>query len=78
MNGGEYNYKLYWMGEEVGQGGVGILIKSELTQKIVEVKKVNPRIITMGIDEEVLYLCTVVNVEKATRQRMHFTTSCVM
>ena len=80
VNGGEYNFKLYWMGEEVGQEGVGILIKSELTQKIVEVKKVNPRTITMGIvmDEEVLYLCTVLNVEKATRQRMHFTTSCVM
>ena len=24
VNGGEYEYKLYWMGEEVSQGGVGI------------------------------------------------------
>ena len=42
VKGGEYEYKLYWMGEEVGQGGVAIMIKSELMQKVVEVKRVSP------------------------------------
>ena len=32
--------------EEVSQGGVEILIKSELLQEVAEVKRVSPRIIT--------------------------------
>ena len=49
VKGGEYEYKLYWMGEEVGQGGVAIMTKSELMQIVVEMKRVSPRIITMDI-----------------------------
>ena len=49
------------MGEEVGQGGVAVMTKSELVQKVVEVKRVSPRIITIDIvlDEEIFTVISV-------------------
>ena len=49
------------MGEEVGQGVVAIMSKSEVMRKVMEVKRVSPRIITMDIviDEEILTVISV-------------------
>ena len=51
------------MGEEVGQGGVGKMIKSGLMQRVVEdkVKRASPRIITMDIviNEEIFRVISV-------------------
>ncbi|MBJ3377360.1 hypothetical protein JGC18_24970 [Salmonella enterica subsp. enterica serovar Typhimurium] len=38
-------YKLYWQGTNQGNAGVGILIAEKWSDKVVEVKRVNERIV---------------------------------
>ena len=46
---GEEGYKFLWMGEKDKRGGVGILIKEELMNDIVEVKRISARIIKIKL-----------------------------
>ena len=34
-------YKLWWSGNQDGDGGVGVLVKAELDDKVVEVRRVS-------------------------------------
>jgi len=51
-------YKLWWSGNDEGQGGVGILIKEELCEKVIEVRRKSDRIMALVLifEEEVLRL----------------------
>ena len=35
----ERRYKLWWSGNDVGKSGVGILVKDELCESVVEIRK---------------------------------------
>ena len=52
----ERRYKLWWAGTDSGTGGVGILIKEELCDKVVEVRRRNDRImaVVMTFGKEIL------------------------
>ena len=39
MHGGDFEYKLIWIVEETGRGGVSAMVKKELTKRVIEVKK---------------------------------------
>jgi exonuclease III len=41
------SYKFYWHGGENGKAGVGILVKMNWAEKVVEVKRVNDRLIAL-------------------------------
>ena len=41
-------FKVFWCGEVRGGGGVGIVIRKSLCDTVVQVRRVNPRII--GVD----------------------------
>jgi len=43
----ERRYKLWWAGNDSGTGGVGILVKEELCDKVMEVRRRNDRIMAM-------------------------------
>ena len=49
-------YKLWWSGNQEGYGGVGVLIKEELCDKVVEVRRVDDTVMSLAIvyDEEVV------------------------
>lgn len=51
-------YKLWWKGNNDGVGGVGVLVKEELCEKVVEVRRRNDRVMTivMVFEEEVVRL----------------------
>ena len=49
LRGGDFEYKLYWKGEEAGRGGVGLMVKHDLVESVMEVKRVSPRIISIDI-----------------------------
>ena len=36
-----WRYKLWWYGKGDGVGGVGVMVKEELCEKVVEVKRVS-------------------------------------
>ena len=40
-------YKLQWSGNSDGAGGVGVLVKEELCEKAVEVRRRSERVITV-------------------------------
>ena len=42
-------YKLWWSGNGDGTGGVGVLVKEELCEKVVEVQKKSDRVMTVVI-----------------------------
>ena len=42
-------YKLWWPGNQDGNGGVGVLVKGELYDNVVEVRGVNDRVISLAI-----------------------------
>ena len=42
-------YKLWWSGNSNGTGGVGVLVKEELCEKVVEVRRRNDRVMTVVI-----------------------------
>ncbi|XP_015768733.1 PREDICTED: craniofacial development protein 2-like [Acropora digitifera] len=54
-------YKLQWSGNSDGTGGVGVLVKEELWEKVVEVRRRSERVITvvMVLEEEVLRIICV-------------------
>nr|XP_006813171.1 PREDICTED: uncharacterized protein LOC102806937 [Saccoglossus kowalevskii] len=54
-------YKLWWKGNNDELGGVGVLVKEELWEKVVEVRRRNDRVMTivMAFEEEVMRLICV-------------------
>ena len=49
LRGGDFEYKLYWKGEKTGHGGVDLMVKSELAESVLEVRRVSPRVISMDL-----------------------------
>lgn len=49
LRGGDFEYKLFWKGEETGQGGVAIMIRKELAKNVIEVKRITSRIMLMDL-----------------------------
>ena len=45
-------YKEWWFGKEDGVGGVGVMVKEELCEKVVEVRRVSDRVMTVVVVEE--------------------------
>ena len=45
-------YKLWWSGKWDGVGGVGVVVKEELCEKMVEVRRVSDRVMTLVVFEE--------------------------
>ena len=41
---GDFEYKLQWKEEEIGRGGVVLLVKYDLIESVMEVRKVWPKI----------------------------------
>ena len=54
-------YKLWWSGNNDGTEGVGVLVKEELCEKIVEVQSKSNRVMTvvMALEEEVVRIVCV-------------------
>ena len=54
-------YKLWWSGNSDGTGGVGVLVKEELCEKVVEVRRKSDRVMTvvMALEEEVVRIICV-------------------
>ena len=52
-------YKLWWSGNSDGTGYVRVLVKEELSEKIVEVRRKSDRVMTvvMAFEEEVRIIC---------------------
>ena len=48
LRGEKEDFRLFWCGEMRGCGGVGIMVRKSLCDKVVQVRRVNPRII--GVD----------------------------
>ena len=48
LRGEKEDFRLFWCGEMRGSGGVGIVVRKSLCDKVVKVRRVNPRII--GVD----------------------------
>ena len=44
ITGKDSEYKMFWVGSKTGLGGVGILVSREWIEKIVDVKRVNERL----------------------------------
>ena len=42
-------YKLWWSGNKEGYGGVGVLVKEELCDNVVDVRRVNDRVMSLAI-----------------------------
>ena len=40
-------YEQWWSGKEDGVGGVGVMVKEELCEKIVEVRRVSDLVMTV-------------------------------
>ena len=40
-------YKLWWSGNSDGTGGVGVLVKEELCEKVMEVRRRSDRVVTV-------------------------------
>ena len=51
-------YKLWWSGKGDGVGGVGVVVKEKLCEKVVEVRMVSGRvmIVVLVFEEDVLRL----------------------
>ena len=49
-------YKLWWMGNEDGTGGVGIMVKEEICDKVIEVRRRSDRVMTvvLAFEEELV------------------------
>ena len=45
-------YKIRWTGKGDGVGGVGVMVKEELCEKVVEVRRVRDRVMTLVVFEE--------------------------
>ena len=53
LRGGDFECKLYWKGEETSRGGVGLMVKHDLVESVMKVRRVSPRIISIGIGGQV-------------------------
>ena len=42
-------YELWWSGNQEGYGGEGLLVKEELFHNVVEVRRVNDRVMSLAI-----------------------------
>ena len=51
-------YKLWWSGKGDGVGGVGVMVKEELCERLVEVRRVSDRVMSVAVvfEEDVLRL----------------------
>ena len=51
-------YRLWWSGKGNGVGGVGVMVKDELCEKVVEVRRVSDRLMSVFVvfEEDVLRL----------------------
>ena len=45
-------YELWWSGKGDGVGGVIVMLKKELCEKVVEVRRVSDRVMTLVVFEE--------------------------
>ena len=54
-----WKYKLWWSGNQEGNCGVGVLVKEELHDKIIEIRITNERVMSLAIvfEEVVSYIC---------------------
>ena len=52
-------YKLWWSGNSDCTGGVGVLVKEEMCEKVMEMRRKIDRVMTvvMVLEEEVLRMC---------------------
>ena len=50
MNG--RRYKLWWSVKIAGAGGVGVIVKEDLCDKVVEVRRISDRVMTLVVFEE--------------------------
>ena len=69
-------YKLWWSGNSDGTGYVRVLVKEELSEKIVEVRRKSDRVMTvvMAFEEEVvrIYVCMVRKVAERVQRKSVF------
>ena len=51
-------YKLWWSGNDAGFGGVGILVKEEISRNVVEVRRKSDRVmaIVLTLGREVMQI----------------------
>ena len=49
LEGEGFSYKFYWMGCEEGVGGVGVLVAERWIEKVIEVRRVNERILVVRL-----------------------------
>lgn len=49
IQGGDFEYKLYWKGEDTGHGGVGLMVRKDLVESVVEVKRASSRFMALEI-----------------------------
>ena len=45
LRGEKEDFKVFWYGEVRGGGGVGIVIRKSLCDTVVQVRRVNPRLL---------------------------------
>ena len=45
-------YKLWWSGKGDRVGGVGVMLKEEMCEKLVEVRRISDRVVTLVVFEE--------------------------
>ena len=43
------SYKWLWSGNQEGHGGEGVMVKKELYDKVVKVRRVNDRVMSLAI-----------------------------
>ena len=63
-------YKLWWSGNSDGTGGVGVLVKEELCEEVVEVRRRSDRVMTvvMVLEEEVLRIICVYGPQRVQKK----------
>ena len=61
LTGMNSRYKLYWMGNQAGTGGVGILLAEKWIDKVFDIARVSDRILVMKIciDKVILNIISV-------------------
>ena len=56
IEGKDLRYKIFWVGNEKGGGGVGILFSEEWIEKVSDINRVSDRIvmIKLAIDNKII------------------------
>ena len=52
ITGKNSRYKLYWMGNQAGTGGVGILLAEKWLDKVFDISRVSDRMLVMKLTME--------------------------